>query len=266
MFRYHYRGCAQMSCRFAACLIAIELGLAGCVMKDAPKAVPAYIASAIAAKDRPQADVDRDTSRKPAQLLAFAEVRPNSQIADIMPGGGYFTRLFSHAVGTRGHVYAVVPSELAQVQPKAADDAKALAADPSYGNVSVSITPTTSLSLSTPVDIAWTSDNYHDLYIFFGAEQAQLFDKAVFRMLRPGGLYIIIDHVANAGTSAAALKKLHRIDPAVVKEQALAAGFQFEGSSDALSNANDTHNDPVFDPAIRGHTDQFVYKFRKPKG
>jgi len=255
-----------MSFRLAACLLAIELGLAGCVVKGAPKAIPAYIASAIAAKDRPQTDVDRDASRKPAQLLIFAEVRPNSQIADIMPGGGYFTRLFSHAVGAHGHVYAVVPSELAQVQPKAAEDAKALAADPAYGNVSVSITPTTSLSVSAPVDIAWTSDNYHDLYIFFGADQAQLFDKAVFKMLRPGGLYIVIDHVANSGMSASALKKLHRIDPAVVKEQALAAGFQFVGSSDVLGNADDSHDDPVFVPAIRGHTDQFVYKFRKPKG
>jgi predicted methyltransferase len=255
-----------MSFRTAVCLVAIELGLAACVMKDTPKAVPAYIASAIAAKDRPQTDVDRDANRKPAQLLEFAEVRPGSQIADIMPGGGYFTRLFSHAVGARGHVYAVVPSELAQVQPKAVEDMKVLAADPAYGNVSVSVTPTTSLSVSTPIDIAWTSDNYHDLYIFFGADQAQLFDKAVFNMLRPGGLYLVIDHVANTGTSASALNKLHRIDPAVVKQQAIAAGFQFEGSSDVLSNADDLHTDPVFAPAVRGRTDQFVYKFRKPKG
>jgi predicted methyltransferase len=254
-----------MNTRITICLGAMTLALAGCVTQDTPQVDASTIASAVAAPDRPKADVDRDANRKPAQLLAFAGVRPGLQIADIMPGGGYFTRLFSHAVGARGHVYEVIPSELAEKLPKAVADANALAADPAYGNVSVSVTPTAAVSVATPVDIAWTSDNYHDLYIFFGADQAQHFDEAVFRMLRPGGVFIVIDHVANPGATEADLRKLHRIDPAVVKAQALAAGFQFDGSSDLLSNPDDPHTDPVFTPGLRGHTDQFVYRFRKPK-
>ena len=251
--------------RSVAVCLTVVLGLGSCVINNAQRADAPYISAAIVASDRPKTDVDRDINRKPAQLLAFAGVRPGLQVADIMPGGGYFTRLFSHAVGTTGHVYTVVPSELAAVQPKAAEDVKALAADPAYSNVSSSITPTAVLSVPVPIDIAWTSDNYHDLYTFFGADQAQCFAEAVFRILRPGGVYIVIDHVANAGTSPSDLRKLHRIDPEVVKNQVLAAGFQFEGASAVLSDADDLHDDPVFSSKIRGHTDQFVYKFRKPK-
>ncbi len=222
------------------------------------------IAAAVAAPDRPAADTARDVNRKPAQLVAFAGLKPGDKVADIMPGGGYFTRIFSHVVGNSGHVYAVVPAELAQVAPKAKDAIQSVAAIPTYANVSVDITPTASMTVAEPLDVAWTSDNYHDVYGFFGADAAAALDASVFKMLKPGGEFIVIDHVAAPGTSATSPKGLHRIDPETVKQQVIAAGFVYEGSSDVLANPQDNHTVTVFDPSIRGKTDQFAMKFRKP--
>jgi predicted methyltransferase len=219
------------------------------------------ITAAIAAPDRPKADTDRDALRKPAALVAFAGIKPGDRVADIMPGGGYFTRIFSHLVGPGGHVFAIVPTELAQASPPTVTDAKALAAQ--YGNVTALVEPSAALGAPEPLDLAWTSDNYHDLYGFFGADRAAQFDRAVLAMLKPGGVFIVIDHAGKPGVDP---KTLHRIDPAVVKAQVLAAGFVLEGESPVLSNPEDSHDLAVFAPAIRGRTDQFVLKFRKPKG
>jgi predicted methyltransferase len=222
------------------------------------------IRSAIAAPTRPAADFARDAVRKPAELLAFAGVKAGDSIADLMPGQGYFTRLFSVVVGDHGHVYAVVPAELAHVMPKALDTMTTLAGEPGMANVAVLSMPTAETAAPMPLDIAWTDDNYHDIYAFFGAEQAARFDAAVYKALKPGGVFVVIDHVAAAGTDPAAAKRLHRIDPDVVKAQVIAAGFVLEAQSAVLANPADSHADPVFAPSIRGHTDQFVLRFRKP--
>ena len=226
---------------------------------------PDAIAAALASPDRPAADTERDGDRKPAQLIAFAGIKQGERVADIMPGGGYFTRIFSKVVGPRGKVYALVPAELLKVAPKAADVAKAIGEAPGFANVSALVAPAAETATPEPVDVAWTSDNYHDVYGHSGADETARFDAAVYRMVRPGGTLIVIDHAAAPGTGETAPKTLHRIDPAIVKARLVAAGFVFEGESPALRNPADTHELKVFDPSIRGHTDQFVYKFRKPK-
>ncbi len=219
-------------------------------------------ADAVAAADRPAADRERDANRKPATLIGFANIGAGQTVADLLPGGGYFTRLFSSVVGPRGHVLAVVPSESMARNPKSADGVKAIAAQPDHRNVSVVITPRTALALPRPVDVAWTSNNYHDI-VNAGPEVAKAFNAAVFKALKPGGTYIVIDHAAKAGATDAP-SKLHRIDPAQVKAEVLAAGFQLVDESDALSRPTDTHDQPVFEGDIRGQTDQFVMKFRRP--
>jgi predicted methyltransferase len=239
--------------------LALVLG-APALAQDAP----AYVAAAVAAPDRPKADTDRDALRKPAALIAFAGLKPSQSVADLMPGGGYFTRLFSHVVGAGGKVYAVVPSELGHLVPDMVTNIKGLAANPAYANVTVVEAPTDALAAPQLVDMAWTSDNYHDVYGFFGPDKAAAFDLAVFKMLKPGGVFIVIDHAANPGAPDASVKALHRIDPAVVKAQVLAAGFTLEAQSPILANPADPHDVSVFSPSIRGHTDQFVLKFRKP--
>jgi predicted methyltransferase len=115
------------------------------------------------------------------------------------------------------------------------------------------------------VDLVFTCQNYHDYHDpFMGPVDMVAFDKQVFAALKPGGLFVVIDHVAPAGSGISDTNTLHRIDPAVVKKEVEAAGFVFAGESDALRNPKDPHTIAVFDKSIRGHTDQFIYRFRKP--
>ena len=248
------------SVTIAALAISLLAGVPGHAQQAAP---PPAIATAIASPDRPQADKDRDASRKPAELLAFAGIEPGESVADLLPGGGYFTRLFSMLVGPAGKVYAVVPPDLLARAPTAADAVKAIAAQPAFANVAPTVTPLDTLALPGPLDLVWTSDNYHDFFRA-GEDAPGRFVAAAFKALKPGGLFIVVDHRALPGSGVAVTRTLHRIDPAIVKAQALAAGFVLEGESDALHNADDPHDVPVFDPSVRGRTDQFALRFRKP--
>jgi predicted methyltransferase len=228
--------------------------------------IPDNIAAAVADGNRPDADKARDANRKPAETLAFTGVKPGAKIAELLPGGGYFTRLFSKAVGGSGHVYAVVPAPLADApadMPDFAVRVKAIAADPNYANVSVVVEPFSQLGVPVPVDLVWTSQNYHDLHDFPGLDVG-IFNKMVFDDLKRGGIYLVLDHVAEAGSGERDTKTLHRIDPETVKKEVLAAGFVFVGSSDLLRRSSDSHSLKVFDPTVRGKTDQFILKFRKP--
>jgi predicted methyltransferase len=112
----------------------------------------------------------------------------------------------------------------------------------------------------------FTVQNYHDYPDkFMGKIDPMVFNRAVYKALKPGGTFLIVDHVAQAGSGMRDTDTLHRIDPAIVKQQVTAAGFVFEGESNVLRNPADDHMKVVFDKAIRGHTDQFIYKFRKPQ-
>jgi predicted methyltransferase len=239
--------------RHAVVALGLTLALAAPHVALAQK-VPAPIAAAVAAADRPDADKARDANRKPAEMMMFAEVKPGEKVAELLPGGGYFTRIFSSAVGDSGKVYAVAFG--------AGDPVKAIAASPGHANVTVlPYGGPDGFKVPELVDLVWTSQNYHDAYNG-GAERAATLDSAAFKALKPGGIYIVLDHV---GLPDGDNKTFHRIDPAVVKAQVLAAGFQYVGESKALANPADPHNIPVRDPAIQGKTDQFIMKFRKPK-
>ncbi len=243
--------------------IGVALAFAGVATSRADAPPPAILA-AVAADDRPAADEARDALRHPAELIAFAGIKAGDQVADVMPGGGYFTRIFSNVVGPSGHVYAIIPAELAHLVPKNVVAIKAIAAQKAFANVTLLVVPTASIAAPRALDFAWTSNNYHDVYGFFGAAQAAAMDAAIFKALKPGGAFIVIDHVAKPGTDSTSPTKLHRIDPQTVKAQILAAGFKLEAESPVLANPNDSHDQPVFAPAIRGRTDQFVFRFRKP--
>jgi predicted methyltransferase len=224
----------------------------------------AEISAAVADSARPDADRQRDADRKPAELLAFAGIRPGSKIGEMLPGGGYFTRIFSKAVGSKGVVYALVPARPANAPAGAPDFAApmlALAADAKYNNVKVgSMDP--AAPLPELVDVVWTSLNYHDLHNRPNADLMAA-NKMALNALKPGGVYIVIDHAAETGSGKRDTQTLHRIEPAFVKAEVLAAGFEFAGESDLLRNANDPHNVGVRDLG-RGKSDQFVFKFRKP--
>lgn len=220
--------------------------------------VPANITAAVADASRPAEDKARDADRKPAESLAFAGVKEGDQVVDFLPGTGYFTRIFSKAVGPKGHVLALLPPGA----DKFAAAAKAIAADKNYSNVAEAEKKVSELPAGS-VDLFWTAQNYHDLKNLPNADTVA-FDKAVFGILKPGGVYLVIDHSAPAGSGVSDTNTLHRIEQKVVVDEVTSAGFKLEATSDLLKNPNDPMTAKVFDPSIRGKTDQFVLKFRKP--
>jgi predicted methyltransferase len=228
------------------------------------QAVPAYVTAAINDPAR-AADRHDDARRQMAAVMTFAQVKPGEKVLELVPSSGYWTRVFSAIVGPQGHVYTVWPDEMAKYAAKSYAEWQKLVATPHYANVSLLKQPAARLSVPAKVDLVFTAQNYHDYHDpFMGPVDMAKFDKEVFDALKPGGVFVVVDHVAPAGSGLADTNTLHRIDPAVVKQEVEAAGFVFDGSSDALLNPKDPLTIKVFDPSIRGHTSQFIYRFRKP--
>jgi predicted methyltransferase len=237
------------------------------VVAAKPPAVPKPVAAAVADPARPPADRERDADRKPAECIAFAGLKPGQRIADLLPGGGYFTRIFSAVVGPKGQVIAVATPKRPDAPPDRPEPSaavRAIAADPHYQNVTVSVEKVAELKLPEKLDMVWTSQNYHDVHnvkdIDVGA-----FNKAVLESLKPGGTYIVIDHVAEKGAGFTVTSTLHRSEPDAVKAEVMAAGFEFVGSSDVIANPADDHSARVFEQGLHDKTDRYVLKFRKPK-
>jgi predicted methyltransferase len=225
--------------------------------------VPANVKAAVAHKGRPSADTERDVNRKPADVVAFAGIKAGDKVADINPGGGYFTRIFAKAVGPTGKVYATVGAAGLATRPTSGDGMRALQADTQYGNIVLNASDFDKLTAPEQLDVAWTSDNYHD-FKNRPAGFTEAMNKAIFAALKPGGTYIIIDHAAEKGSGGRDTNTLHRVDPDLVKAEVLAAGFKLEAESNALLNPADNHSSKVSEADTKGKTDQFVFKFKKP--
>jgi len=244
--------------------------LAGCSMLpfggSAPVSADApAIQAALAAPSRPQADRDRDAARKAAETLAFARIRPGQAVGDMIIGGGYFTRLLSEAVGPEGRVIAWQPAEFIRFQASYGENLTKV--DEERENVSAIRSPIGAPEFGTgQLDLVFTAQNYHDLHLRpFAQDTAAKVNAAVFQALKPGGLYVVIDHHGAPGSGLAVADSLHRIDPAIVKQEVTAAGFVLDGESDMLANTTDPLTANVFDGAIRGKTSQFMLRFRKPR-
>jgi predicted methyltransferase len=222
------------------------------------------VQSAIADTKRPAADTARDAARKPADLIAFADIKPGQKVADFVMGGGYLTRIIAGTVGPKGVVYAYQPSEFVTFMAKYGTDQDAVAA--AYSNVKPLRTSLGVFALPEPVDVIVTVQNYHDLHLApFPKDTAEKVNAALFKGLKPGGFLIVVDHVALTGSGLEAPDKLHRIDPAVARAELEKAGFRYDGEITTWRNTTDPHTANVFSPDIRGKTDQFAYRFRKPR-
>jgi len=222
------------------------------------------IAAAIADPARPADDVKRDEARKPAAILEFAQVKPGDKAIDFIMGGGYFSRLLAKTVGPKGKVYAYQPAEFIGFRAQYGVDQKTVA--DAYANITPLNGSLAALAFPEPADVIFTAQNYHDLHLAaFPAGLAETVNAALFKALKPGGVLLIIDHAAVAGSGTKDSNALHRIDPATVRAEVEKAGFKFEAESPLLRNPDDPHTQLVFDPAIRGKTDQFIYRFRKPR-
>ena len=255
-------------------LAAAALALAACgqpaPQADAP-AAPVEIAAdaphilaALADSRRPAEDVARDANRHAAETLAFARITRGMRVADVFPGAGYWTRLFAVAVGEEGRVFPTIrPDGVAGEY-----ETPVLAVAAQYPNATMTRVPYDALAFAEPLDVIFTAQNYHDMALTeYALGDRAAMNASAFAALKPGGLYIVIDHSAVAGsplqTDAAATN--HRIDQAIVRQEVEAAGFVFDGEAEFLRNPEDTRTANVFDPAIRGRTDQFVMRFRKPE-
>jgi len=221
-------------------------------------AVPAYVSAAVADPHRPASDTSRDADRKPLDMMGFSGIKPGDKVIELIPAGGYSTRLLSAVVGPQGHVYSI---NLPAFNDRIKAQIKPVTDEPAYGNVSVLVQNLGALRVPGPVDAAFTAMNYHDFKNpgQFNADTNAM-NKAIFAALKPGGLYVIIDHNAAPGSGTRDTGTLHRIDPLTVKTEVLAAGFVLEAESNALRNPADQHTARVDDK-----TDKMFYRFRKPR-
>ncbi len=204
---------------------------------------------------------------KLSELIRFARVDAGSTVIDVYPGDGDWTRLFSDIVGPKGRVYSFVPTEVAHFKNDPVGRMRTLAKEPGRENVEAVSADLVALpEASQPADVLWLHLFYHDLHtalIQAKGATAAAFNRVVYERLRPGGSYVIVDHAA-AGAGASDAPSLHRIDPAFVREEVEAAGFVLDAQSAILANKDDPHALKVFDPAIKGETDRFAYRFVKP--
>jgi predicted methyltransferase len=250
---------------FTALLVATAL--AACATPSAPPAPAIDAAGVLAAPSRLAGDADNDARRKAAETLAFMQVAPGMALMDVEAGGGYYTELLAIAVGPQGSVVMQYPAPFANFYREALG--KRFAGG-RLANVRQS--PTLFDALDAPdgsLDLVTWVQGPHELF-FEPPGAGSLGDAAkayaeVFRVLKPGGAFVVVDHSAIAGSPESVGGTLHRIDPAHVIARAQAAGFRLDARGDFLANPADPRTANVFDASIRGHTDQFALRFRKAR-
>ncbi|NJD31884.1 MAG: class I SAM-dependent methyltransferase [Gammaproteobacteria bacterium] len=256
---------APMLALVAGLVMPLQPALAADQANEASRAA---IAAAIASPDRPRADLEQDARRKPQQVLEFAGIAPGMYVIDVFSASGYYTELLARTVGATGYVYAYNNPPYARFAEKGI---AARYAGNRLPNVKQITAPIEELQLiPASIDAALFIMSYHDLYWrpadgSWPATDPMLLLSKLHASLKPGGVVVVEDHVANPGGEPdKVVDSLHRIDPALVKRDFEKAGFVFDGESRVLAHPDDDHTKLVFDEAIRGRTDQFLYRFRKP--
>ena len=244
--------------RYLAPLLLAVASVAGA----ASPTISPVITQAVSDPARPADNKAADELRKPAETLAFSGIKPGMIVGEFYPGGGYFTRMLSDVVGPTGHVYGIENDRW-----KGAVEAnQALVANGKWKNVSMDVQPFGTVKFPRPLDIAWVTQNYHDLKIAkYGTVDTLAFNRAVYAALKPGGIFFILDHQGAPGLTDAEIEKLHRINRDQVVKEVTSAGFKLAEEGDFLRRPADDHTKPIFDDAIRGHTDQYALKFIKPR-
>jgi predicted methyltransferase len=248
---------------FTASLLAIALSACTTTPMTEATASPADYAALLADPARPADQRARDAARLPAELLAFAQVSRGEKVGDYIMGGGYLTRILAAAVGPEGRVYAFQPNEFIAFRAQYGEDQKAV--DSAYDNVIAVAGSAPAPAWPEPLDTIITVQNFHDLYLKAAPTGTGLTAaRNLYAALKPGGTMVVVDHSAAAGTGSTLSDSLHRIEKSTVVEAFTAAGFKLETESGLYARPADPRTANVFDPAIRGQTDQFTLRFRKP--
>ena len=243
--------------------VPLSVVLAVAAPLSASSAKPSsLIAKAVADPARPADARAADALRKPAETLAFAGVKPGMTVGEFYPGGGYFTMMLSDVVGPTGHVYGLEN----QGWKGAADADKKRLGGGKWTNVTIDSQPFGTVKFPKPLDLAWVTQNYHDLKIAeYGKVDTVAFDREVYKALKPGGIYFILDHQGAPGLTDEQIAKLHRINRDFVVKEVTSVGFRLVGEGNFLRRPGDDHTKSIFDKSIQGHTDQYALKFMKPR-
>jgi predicted methyltransferase len=223
-----------------------------------PAGTPAYVRHAVESPDRSAEQKARDVNRKPAELLTLSGVKPGDHVVEFASFGQYFTALLSDVVGPKGMVYMY---DLPYTEKRAGEASRAFVA--AHPNAKYQIIDYNKLELPRKVDVVFNVLYYHDLSLN-DIDTASL-NTRIFKALKPGGIFFLVDHNAAPGSGRRDTKALHRIDPEVLKQEVTAAGFELVEESKLLQHPEDDHTKMVFTPGLRGLTDQTVFKFRKPR-
>lgn len=249
-----------------ACLL-----LAGCAATPPPPSAEGEdedyeeahaVVAAVEHPSRSATDKERDADRKPIPVLRFFDVNAGDTIVELMAGRGWYTEILGRAVGAEGKVYAQNNEYV--LEKFAAEPLSKRLEHPDLANVVRWDRELDDLGLPAgKADIVLLVLFYHDTY-WMEVDRKKL-NAQVFEALAPGGIYGVVDHHAAAGSKDRDVKSLHRVDAELVKTEILAAGFELAGSSDLLARPEDDRTKNVFDDAIRGKTDRFVFAFRKPR-
>jgi predicted methyltransferase len=214
--------------------------------------------------ERPTAFAELDPLRGPASLLAFAQIEEGEKVGDYIMGGGYWTRILSHVVGPHGRVYAFQPDEFIEFRPDYAKEQDAAVAG--RANVAPLHGPIAAPSFPEPLDTVIVFQNLHDLYLDSMPEGAA--DRAItalYGALKPGGTLLIVDHNSVNDAGIAAASSLHRMDKQVAIAALTNVGFVLEAEQNFYRQTDDPRTASVFDAGVRGRTDRFTLRFRKPR-
>ena len=228
-----------------------------------PAAAPEAPDLAAMLENRPEEDRARDAGRKPAEVLAILGVEPGMDAIDLIAAGGWYTEVLSIAVGPEGSVTGQNPAWMHAFRDGEITAGLPARIDARLSNATTLDNEWTDLAMMEPqYDVALSALNIHDVYYIEGREGADQFATAVYNVLRPGGVFGVIEHVGNPDGDNEAL---HRLDRALAIEILTGAGFVLEEDSDLLANPDDDHTQGVFSEGLRGNTDRFLLKLRKPE-
>ncbi len=245
------------------CSLLITLSFnALAVTENTNKDIESIIKEAIANPTRPAKDTQRDADRKPDDVMIFSSIKSGDVVADIGSAGGYYTRILSDIVGSKGHVYGFNGIEFARIF-KNGNPTDPIAAE--RENVTSIMGTFNDPIFPEPIDMAVIILIYHDTHLSQLNIDTAAMNKALFNAIKPGGIYLVVDHSAEEGSNSRDVDKLHRIDPILVKEEVESAGFEFITESNVLNNPEDMLNTMVMMPLVKGKSDRFIYKFRKPE-
>ncbi len=258
--------------RFIICIATVGT-LVGCMLAGCASPPVAAdngydrLRASLAQPDRSEQDRARDATRRPADVLAFFSIEPDDVVLDLYSGGGYYTEVLSYAVGKGGTVHAHNNRAYLAYADKELESRFTAGR---LKNVRRFTAENNALNLAPDTyDATLMILTYHDIYFVDAKNGWPRLDgekllAEIYSGLKSGGVLGVIDHAALDGAPAEVGGTLHRIDPERVVREVTAAGFVLEAKSDMLANPNDERTQPMFDEAVKGKTDRFVFRFRKP--